>query len=221
MEELELTGGLRTGGFLTPVGATAPYAKLRVNKKRLELTVPINSIELVFQPKDIISLEPYTAIPLIGKGIKINHRVSSYHQKVIFWTLSDPKAIISKIEETGFLSNTSEEVDNTIFERQKVGIFPLKKGFVILFAILWNIAIIHDLYLFFTAKPYGSRFLFGNGVLIASILGLLGSLLVLAVPAIRKLVLKEGQDYDDVKKIIYNSIITFIFFILFLLFIFN
>ena len=85
-EKFTLTGGARIGSS----NATYPFANLYVDKEILKLNASIIG-NLIFEPKDIISIEPYVSIPLIGQGIKINHRVEKYNSKVIFWTFKRPK----------------------------------------------------------------------------------------------------------------------------------
>lgn len=105
MKELKLTGGARVGMF----NASFPFATLKVNQDRLELKVSMIG-KLIFQVSDIISIEPYTIIPLIGQGIKINHTVADYKQQVIFWTFKNPRALIRQIEATGFIGERDEFV---------------------------------------------------------------------------------------------------------------
>ena len=93
MENLSIIGGARIG----MANATWPFATLRVSKERLELNATVVG-NLVFRPEDIISIEPYYQIPLIGQGIKINHRIPKYKDKVIFWTFKNPNRIINQIE---------------------------------------------------------------------------------------------------------------------------
>jgi hypothetical protein len=86
------------------MNATWPFAVLKVSKDRLQLNATILG-KLVFKADDIISIEPFGSIPIIGRGIKINHRVNKYNKKVIFWSFENPKTLIDKIKQTGFLSN--------------------------------------------------------------------------------------------------------------------
>lgn len=79
MNNLELKGGVKIG----MARANMPFATLNVTVNKLELNASIIGT-LVFQPKDIISIEPYGIFA--GQGIKINHTVSGYNKKVIFWT---------------------------------------------------------------------------------------------------------------------------------------
>ena len=114
MNELKLTGGARIG----MANATWPFATLKVSRNKLELNASIVG-NLVFQPSNIKSIEPYTQIPLIGQGIKINHNVDSYKEKVIFWTFKKPETVINEIKQVGFLNKQQELRTNSISEIQK------------------------------------------------------------------------------------------------------
>lgn len=90
MEEImKLTGGARIGWNYI----SYPFATLTISSEYVKLDV--SSIrDFKFQPKDIISIEPYREL---RQGIKINHRVPGYNPKVIFWTAKEPEALIQEI----------------------------------------------------------------------------------------------------------------------------
>lgn len=197
MNELQLTGGARIG----MANATFPFATLKVNKDRLELNASIIG-NLTFQSSDILSIEPYTMIPIIGQGIKINHRVSSYKEKVIFWTFKDPDTVVRQIQSTGFLSNqnTSEQkIDREKIDRQDKGGFPIKKSFAIGAIVIWNLLFLTDIIPFFLGEKEG--FPIGNGMLAAVGLLFLTALLSLISAQFRMLVLKEGRGLADIKRV--------------------
>lgn len=182
--------------------ATFPFATLKVNKDRLELNASIVG-NLTFQPSDIVSVEPYTMIPLLGlgQGIKINHKVSTYKKRVIFWTLKDPNTVVRQIQETGFLSNDhqkNQNVDRTIIEKQTKGGFPVKKEFAIGTIVVWNLLFLTDIIPFFLGNRKG--FLIGNGILTAFGLLFLTALFSLISSDFRRLILKDGRELNDIKK---------------------
>ena len=196
MNELKLTGGARIG----MANATWPFATLKVSSNKLELNASIVG-DLVFQPSNIKSIEPYTQIPLIGQGIKINHNVDSYKEKVIFWTFKNPESVINQIKQTGFLSNKLEIGTNSISEiqeRQKRGGFPIKKSMAIGAVVVWNLLCLIDFIPFFQGKSEGLPI--GKGILAA--LGILFSsaLLSLISSDFRRIILKEGRTLEDIKK---------------------
>ena len=199
MNEIKLTGGARIG----MANATFPFATLKVNKDKLELNASIVG-NLIFQPQDIISVETYTQIPIIGQGIKINHRVSNYNQKVIFWTFKNPNEVINQIKGTGFLDSIKSEIsinDEQIIEKQKQGGFPIKKSITIGTIVLWNLLFAIDIFGF--AKSGMDGMPFGIGIL--SAIGLLfgSAVLTLLSSDFRSLILKEEEKLEDVKKFLY------------------
>ncbi len=196
MNELKITGGARIG----MANATWPFATLKVNKDKLELNASIVG-NLVFQPSNINSIEPYTQIPLIGQGIKINHNVDSYKEKVIFWTFKNPQTVINQIKQTGFLNkekepkvNSNEEIQN----RQKSGGSPVKKSIAIGAVVIWNLLFLIDFIPFFQGKSEGLPI--GNGILTALGLLFLSALLSLISSDFRGLILKDGRTLEDIKK---------------------
>lgn len=210
MKEIQITGGARVGR----ANATFPFATLKVNKNRLEINASIVG-NLVFQRSDITSIEPYISIPFIGQGIKINHTVSSYKEKVVFWTFKDPKSIIMQIKETGFLDNDSSSnqlLDRTLTEKQAQGGFPIKKSVAIILILLWNILLLADFIPFFLGDKQGIPI--GNGVLTATGLLFLTALLSLISPLFRRLILKEGREWNDIKRFaIFILIVSAILFV--------
>lgn len=203
MKKFELTGGARIG----MANATWPFATLKVNKEKLELNASIIG-SLVFKPKDIFSIEIYKMIPLLGQGIKINHRISKYNQKVIFWTLRDPSTVIDQIRQTGFF----DDIENTIAEneslvtQEQADSFPIKKTIAIAMVAVWNILIIYDFLIFATSDNIQRPL--GDGTTIALVILLLTSILTLTSGGFRKLILKEGKSIKDIH--------TFLYFLIFI-----
>ncbi len=198
-ENFTLTGGARIGRSY----ATFPFAKLFVDKNVLKINASIAG-SLVFQPKDIISIEPYR------QGIRINHRVMNYNPKVIFSAFKDPVFIIDEIKKVGFLDNVNSKVsfaDTQIVKRQEQGGFPIKKPVAIIFVILWNILFLSDFLPFFLQnKKEGIPI--GNGVKIAVWLLLATCILTLISHSFRKIILKEGIEFSDIKRFVYFAILV-------------
>ncbi len=196
MNELQITGGARIGR----ANASIPFASLKVNKEQLEINASIIG-NLVFQPSDIVSIEPYHFLPLIGQGVKINHTVESYDKKIIFWTFKDPEMIVQQIQATGFLDYENiahSKPKPSIIKKQAQGGFPLKKGFIILAVLVWNGLFLFDLIPYLQNNAQGLPI--GNGILSALGFIFISSLLILAFPPFRRLVLKEGRTLDDINK---------------------
>ncbi len=199
-----LTGGARIGN----ANVSYPFADLFVDKNVLKINASIVG-NLVFQAKDIISIEPYLFIPTIGQGIKINHRIESYNPKVIFWTFKDPRFVINEIEKVGFLNNKNSEINFTnaeIIKRQEQGSFPIKKSAAIILIVLWNLFCLSDFLPFFL-QDKNKGILYGNGIKIALGLFFTTSILALISNSFRKIILKEGRDIDDINKFTYFIIL--------------
>ncbi|MGH2666386.1 hypothetical protein [Flavobacterium sp.] len=212
-EKFTLTGGARIG----MANATFPFADLFVNKELLKINASIVG-NLVFQPKDIISIQPYTSFPVIGNGIKINHRIENYAAEVIFWTLKNPNSVINEIKKTGFLENLNSEIsadDLEILKKQNEGGFPLKKSVGLFFMIVWNLLFLSDILPFFLqGKTEGSPIGIGMNLAIGIIF--VSAVLAIVSEKFRRLILKENRNFDDIKKFVY--FITFISGILFIVF---
>ena len=204
-DNFTLTGGARIGN----ANATYPFANLFVDKNVLKINASTVS-NLVFQPQDIISIEPYTIIPIVGQGIKINHRIENYKPKVIFWTFKNPNFVINEIKKVGFLGDINSKIsfaDKEIIKRQEQGGFPIKKSVAIIFLVLWNILFLSDFLPFFLQnKEEGIPI--GNGVKTAIGLLLATSILTLISDGFRKVILKEGRDFNDIKKFVYFVILV-------------
>ena len=212
-EKFTLTGGARIG----MANASYPFADLYVDKEILKINASIVG-NLMFQPKDIISIEPYTFIPLIGQGIKINHRIENYNPKVIFWTFRDPNSVIGEIKKTGFLQNSNSQIssnDLEIIKKQNEGGFPLKKSVAVFFIVAWNLLFLSDIIPFFLkggteGSPIGIGMNLAVGLIFAS------SILAIVSEKFRKIILKENRKFDDIKKFAYLvAIITGIMFVSF------
>ena len=205
MDTIEITGGARIGS----ANATWPFAKLKVDKNMLELNASIIG-NLVFRPKDIISIIQYTSI--ISNGIKINHKVANYKTDVVFWTTTDPALIINQIKQTGFtqnISNDTTEVDKEIIDKQKSGSNPLKKSTVIVYAVLWNVLLIFDFIRFALSGMKGMPL--GYGTISVLLIFLLSSILLLTSKQFRRLILKQGRTVSDVGRFLYMAIFICLF----------
>lgn len=199
MDKLELTGGARIG----MANATWPFATLKVTKDKLELNASIVG-NLVFQPKDITSIETYTMIPLLGQGVKINHRIANYNNKVIFWTFKDPSTVVNQIKQTGFLENIDSRIsdaDTLIIQQQQADGFPIKKSVAIGIIVLWNILFLSDFIKFSISDNKGMPL--GNGATIALATLFFISLLSLISKDFSKLILKEDKSVKDINKFLY------------------
>ena len=141
MTQLKYTGGARIGMS----NATWPFATLTVTKDRLDLNATIFG-NYSFTSEDIVSIEPYSG--MMSSGLKINHKISKYKDKVIFWSFKNPQSIINEIQSVGFFDNETTNIDSVIkkevIDKQKQGGFPIKIPFAVGIVVIWNILFIMD-----------------------------------------------------------------------------
>jgi len=199
--KIKRTGGARIGFF----NANWPFATLKVDKNILTLSTCLFG-NFFFNKDDISSIEPYGLIPVIGRGIKINHKKKSYDSKIIFWTFGNPEILIKEIEKTQFLNKTTESLEKNKTETKKIEPqrpegFPIKLSASIVIIAICNILLLGDFINFFlndnTGSPLGLGAQLSTGLIVSI------STLLLTSENTRKLILKKGQSIDNLKKPLY------------------
>jgi hypothetical protein len=192
MYEIEETGGANIGFGR----ATWPFAKLLVSKNELQLNASILG-NVYFRPSDIVSIEPSSFFS--GTGIKINHRVNGYSQKIIFLT-SGNLDLIKRIEDTGFLSNSGPipaEVEARIVKYQSSGSFPMKWSAVIVFVVIWNLLFLGNLLGYF--GDTNNLAPIGIGAQFALAFAFLFALTIILSEPFSRLVLKDGRTTREIR----------------------
>ena len=95
-----VTGGARIG----LMNYSWPMAKLTATADRLTLTTTMFGLfgmgTYSFTCDQILSMEPYGFIPVIGQGIRITHAVAGYLRDVLFW--GNPRQTLAGIAAVGF-----------------------------------------------------------------------------------------------------------------------
>ena len=182
-EMLSITGGARVGW----INATWPFAKLTVQKNKIDLNATLIG-KYSFTQEQIISINKYTTIPILGWGIQIVHNISEYPKKIIFSSFSNPESIITKIQETGFLpsADPSKIPPN-------IGI-PVKWQAIVLIVALWNILLFADMGGFpqLGSKP-------GSFTLLALSLLFIGSISIWKSLWLQSMILKPGRSPSEIK----------------------
>ena len=192
MDQIEEIGGANIGFGR----ATWPFAKLLVNKNELQLNASIIG-NMYFRPSDIISIEPSPFFS--GTGIKINHRVNGYSNKVIFLT-SGSRGLIKRIEDIGFLNNPNpipQDVEAKILKYQSSGSFPMKWSAVIVFVVVWNVLFLGDQLGYFGNA--NNEMPIGIGAKLAIAFAFLFALTTLLSEPFSRLVLKEDRKAREIR----------------------
>jgi hypothetical protein len=186
-----VTGGARIG----MVNYTWPLAKLTATADRL--TVSTNLFGLYgmgtysFSRDQVLSIERYGWIPLIGEGIRINHSITDYPEKIVFWC--QPASVLAGLVGVGF---SSTHAPSAMPQRQTPRGFPLRWTPLILLVVLWNLVIGIEI----VARPTGIP---SPGPLsLAALLIVFGfSIAAIRFPVVQNLLLKPGRSFGEVKQI--------------------
>jgi hypothetical protein len=96
-EPIIATGGAMVGW----VNASGGLAKLTVSADAIELRVRILG-RYTFKPESIVAVKRLVWIPLLARGIRIQHCIESYPEQIIFWSRGDPGALLDQIQASGF-----------------------------------------------------------------------------------------------------------------------
>ncbi|WP_295801468.1 hypothetical protein [Mucilaginibacter sp.] len=207
MNEFKVTGSALIGRNRTGW----PFASLTVSSNKLQLNASLFG-NFVFAPGDVFSIVPDNSGLLIGKGIRIYHRVGGYNQKIVFISLENPLALINRIEQAGFLSNktpmyTSEKEE--IIATQTSGAFPVKIPATIVIVIIWNLCLIPGIFNMLHNK--NDMHLFVPNVQLATGFIFLIAVTLLISESFGRVILKPGRTVNDVKSMIYFLMFISIF----------
>jgi len=158
------TGGARVGW----ASASWPLAKLRISRGELVLSIGMLG-EYRFKPGDVVAVEQVGVVPIIGRGVRIEHRREDVAERVIFYSWGSPRRILDALERCGF--QPSADPHDMPVSRG----WPLRIPFVVGAGILWNL-------LFLIDRPWerasDGEFVWGPGIFAALGLVFLGTQLI-------------------------------------------
>jgi hypothetical protein len=186
-----VTGGARIG----LVNYTWPLAKLIATADRLTLSTTMFGLfgmgTYSFSRDQVLSIERYGWIPLIGEGIRINHSVAEYPEKIVFWC--QPTSVLAGLAGIGFSpTHASSETPQRQFPRG----FPLRWTPLIILVVIWNLLIGFEM----VAHPTGVP---SPGPLTLTALWIVFGVSIAAIrlPNVQTLLLKPGRSFEEVKPI--------------------
>ena len=186
-----VTGGARIG----LVNYTWPLAKLIATADRLTVSTTMFGLfgmgTYSFTRDQVISIERYGWIPLVGEGIRITHSIADYPQKIVFWCR--PSSVIGRLTAVGFTpAHTSSEIPNHLSGRG----FPLRWLPLILLAVIWNLLIGFEMVTHADGMPL-------PGPLSLAALSMVFGVSVMAVrlPGVQNVFLKPGRSFGEVKPV--------------------
>jgi len=138
-----------------------------------------------FAPEEVVSLNKYGLIPLVGRGVRIRHSIREYPSRIVFWCFGSPERLIERIRETGFLPSGRVAVEDI-----RSG-SPVRWQALLVMVVLWNI-------LFLLDGTFKESRTAGPGVLAALFLFTLVPLGIRHCRPVRKIFLKEGRDPGEI-----------------------
>jgi hypothetical protein len=182
-------GGARIGW----VNYSWPLASLSVNSSSLTIVTTMFGLfemgRYHFTPTQVIRIERFGSIPLIGEGIRLHHTVTDYPEKVVFWCR--PSSVLSGIASTGFKSAPSSGIQVSTSSRRG---FPLRIWPLAIMVIGWNLLLGFE---FFSQSHFA---LFSGPCTVAAlILAFLTSLAVLRFPRVQKVFLRPGHSIGEIR----------------------
>ncbi len=196
-EPFQITGGARVGG----VNATWPMATLTASAEGLRLSVWLLG-NFVFTPDMVVSITRYSKIPVLGWGIRIQHRVPEYPEWLVFWCFGNPDKLLAGIREAGFVpgqaAGSAASGPGPVPAPARRGL-PVRWQALVAAVVVWNglflmmDAILHDRRLFTAGPMSTSMAVLPLGVTFFTCLALL------RWPAFQRGVLKPGRHVGEIR----------------------
>lgn len=180
------TGGARVGWL----NSSWPLARLTATPERLSVSVFLSG-KYEFVPQEVVAIERYTMIPVLGWGVRIVHSRSDYPQNFIFWNLAGPEPVLRGIREAGF-SPSAPAADIP----PRLGI-PVRWSVIIGLVVAWNGLFMLDFGRTNSGIPIPGLF-----VCVALLLVLILSLATLRLPAVQRVVLKPGRHLGEIRGVL-------------------
>jgi len=158
-ESFTVTGGARIGWM----HAGWPLAKLSASATTLSVRAALLGT-YTFAPDDVIALESYGSIPIIGRGIRILHSRSDYPEQIIFSCLRNPERLLDDIRLAGFQPRATQT------SRVRSRGMPVRWPPIIAMVVAWNVLFLLDFVAWEPPKRLGPFALVAVGLLLAAAL---------------------------------------------------
>lgn len=180
------TGGARVGWL----NSSWPLARLTATPERLSVSVfPAGKYE--FAPQEVVAIERYTMIPVLGWGVRIVHSRNDYPRNFVFWHLAGPGPVLQGIRDAGF-SPSASAADIP----PRMGI-PVRWSVIIGLVVVWN-----GLFMLDFGRTKSGIPLPGLFACVALFMVLVLSLTTLRLPAVQRVVLKPGRHLGEIRGVV-------------------
>jgi hypothetical protein len=181
-------GGARIGF----VNYTWPLATLTVSAGTLALSTTIFGLfgtTYAFSRDQVIAIDRYSSLPLIGSGIQVTHCVPDYPQKIIFWCR--PDTVLARISSAGFSPSASPSpIDPPRAPRG----FSFRWPPAIALLAIWNLLITADVLSTSARPPLPGRF-----SLLAVLIVFIASVASLRFPSVQRFWMKPNRHFGEIK----------------------
>ena len=96
-EEFTVRGGAQLGW----INASWPFGTLSVSPRSLTISSPF-SRSYVFEPEQVVALQPCGWIPILQRGVRIVHSNPRYPSRIVFVGFQSPERLIERMRQAGF-----------------------------------------------------------------------------------------------------------------------
>jgi hypothetical protein len=190
VDQLSVTGGARIGW----VNVSWPLARLSVSNGHLHLNALLIG-QYDFAPEEVIALQPYGYIPVLGSGVMVVHRRMDYPRQVIFWSVR-PARLIERIGQAGFIPAGTPEPSGPV---QIEAGFPVRWQAFAAVVVVWNLLLAPYVFpLVLWPQPPKPGF----GLVLAPAALFIFALAMKMSPVLQRLVLKEGRSIGEISPVL-------------------
>jgi hypothetical protein len=177
------TGGARVGW----TNATWPLAQLSATPDKLAISIRLLGT-YSFAPDQVLAVERYVMIPVLGWGIRIHHCNAECPKRVIFWCLGSPNAVLEGIRNSGFLPAASSSASP---ERHGIA---MRWSAIAIAVVIWNV-----LFLLGSGHTGGVPQHPGPFVLAPLLFAFALSVGTLMSPKLQRIILKPGRNVGEIR----------------------
>jgi len=93
---------VRGGAQIGWINASWPFGMLSVSPRSLTISSPF-SRAYVFEPEQVVALEPCGWIPILQRGVRIVHANPRYPSRIVFVGFQSPERLIDRMRQAGFV----------------------------------------------------------------------------------------------------------------------
>jgi hypothetical protein len=93
---------VRGGAQIGWINASWPFGVLSVSPRSLTISSPF-SRAYVFEPEQVVALEPCGWIPILQRGVRIVHANPRYPSRIVFVGFQSPERLIDRMRQAGFV----------------------------------------------------------------------------------------------------------------------